>query len=67
MQYPVGDAAAIMFAEEFYTALLHHGQVDWAISVARHALAQDRGPHRPDWGMPVLYLQASDGFIFKTY
>ncbi len=67
MQYPVGDTAAITFAAEFYKALLRHGQVDWAASTARHVVAQDLGQGRPDWGMPVLYLQARDGFIFKTY
>jgi ligand-binding sensor domain-containing protein len=67
LQYPIGDAAAILLAEEFYTALLRHGQVDRAISIARHALAQPPRQDLPDWGMPVLYLQARDGFIFKTY
>jgi len=67
MQYPIGDDAAKTFAGAFYSALLRHGQVDWAVSIARNALAGDRPEDLPDWGMPVLYLQARDGFIFKTY
>lgn len=66
MQYPITDTAARDFTREFYTALIQHGQVDWAISVARNVLAQER-EDQPDWGTPVLYLQSRDGFIFKTY
>jgi len=50
----IGDDAAKTFAGAFYSALLRHGQVDWAVSIARNALAGDRPRCLPDWGMPVL-------------
>jgi ligand-binding sensor domain-containing protein len=67
MQYPIDNRIAAQFAGTFYQALIQHGQADWAMAIARNAVAQGVGDSQRDWGIPVLYLQAQDGFIFKTY
>jgi CHASE2 domain-containing sensor protein len=66
MRYPIADDVAIVFAREFYRALWEgpeSGLVDAAISDARRALWQERGPTRT-LGTPVLFLRAPEGVIF---
>ena len=38
--------------------------IDEAVSNARRAIYQEAGLQIPDWGAPVLYLRAEEGFIF---
>lgn len=67
MQYPIGDAAAITFAHEFYKALCvgaGAGQVDAAVAYARSMLALVH-PRSPAWAAPVLYTHAADGVIYR--
>lgn len=65
MQSPIGDEPAKKFAARFYEALLRNGQVDYAVSMARNAIAADLGFDIHDWGIPVLYMQTTDGIIFE--
>ena len=64
MQYPISDMAAARFTEGFYTALIHHGQVDYAVSQGRKAIATAEDTAPRDWACPVLYTQMADGIIF---
>lgn len=65
MQFPIGDKPARKFAARFYEALLRNGQVDYAVSMARNAIATDLEFDIRDWGTPVLYTQTIDGVIFE--
>ena len=65
MQWPVLDVAARAFAEGFYSTLPRHGQVDYAVSVARNRMAQEVGLSHRDWAAPVLVMQTAEGFIFE--
>jgi hypothetical protein len=64
MQYPVSDVAAARFTEGFYNALIHHGQVDYAVAQGRKAIATAENTTPRDWACPVLYTQVADGIIF---
>jgi formylglycine-generating enzyme required for sulfatase activity len=62
MQYPIYDDMAVAFSRRFYGALARRRPVDWALSRGRQAMqAAGKGLH---WAIPVLYLSASDGYIF---
>lgn len=66
MQYVIKDAAAKIFAQYFYEALLKGENLDAAVTSARQAisdteLTQGRGDNDSiEWGTPVLYMRASD-------
>ncbi len=63
MQFEISDDAAIAFSHEFYGALVDEYPVDAALAEARkgiYAKATDL-----EWGTPVLYLRAPDGYIFN--
>ncbi len=63
MQFEISDDAAIAFSHEFYGALADGYPVDAALAEARkgiYAKATDL-----EWGTPVLYLRAPDGYIFN--
>jgi ligand-binding sensor domain-containing protein len=64
MQYPISDTAAARFTEGFYNALIHHGQVDYAVAQGRKAIAADEHTMPRDWACPVLYSQVADGIVF---
>lgn len=64
MQYPISDAAAARFTEGFYNALIHHGQVDYAVAQGRKAIAAAEDTTPRDWACPVLYTQVADGIVF---
>lgn len=62
MQFEITDEAAITLAHEFYAALTDGYPVEAALTEARRAVfAQDNDV---EWGTPVLYLRAPDGYIF---
>lgn len=66
MQYPVTDAAANIFAREFYKRLClgeDAGQVDVAVTYARGMLAVLL-PEGRDWVAPVLFTHAPNGVIY---
>lgn len=65
MQWPILDIAARTFTDGFYSALVKHGQVDYAINVGRNRIAAKIGLEQRQWASPVLVTQAADGIIFK--
>jgi hypothetical protein len=63
MQYEVLDGAAVAVSQMFYTSLAAGLSVDEAVSAARLAmLGAEIG--NTDWGVPDLYMRASDGVLF---
>lgn len=66
MQYPISDAAALLFAREFYLKLCRgwsRGQVDAAVSHARNRIHMDIGEPLA-FATPVLYMRSFTGVIF---
>ena len=63
MQFEITDTAAIDFARGFYSAISAGRPVDAAVGQGRQAIfARDNDV---EWGTPVLYLRAADGYIFR--
>ncbi|RIK27143.1 MAG: hypothetical protein DCC52_09585 [Chloroflexi bacterium] len=63
MQFEVTDTAAIDFAHGFYAAISAGRPVDAAVGHGRQAIfTRDNDV---EWGTPVLYLRAADGYIFR--
>ena len=60
------DVAARASAAGFYGTLVRHGQVDYAMSMARNQMAQEVGLGQRDWTALVLVMQVSDGFLFES-
>jgi hypothetical protein len=65
MQFRVGDASAIVFAREFYQALVDGATIDEAVSKGRHGVATTGD--RRGWVTPVLYLNTPDGVVFPEF
>ncbi len=63
MQHPISDAAATVFAEEFYRAIADMLPIDTALSEARRAIANRL--HNLEWATPALYLRSEDGVLFR--
>lgn len=66
MQYPISDAAALLFTREFYLKLCKgwsRGQVDAAVSHARNRIHMDIGEPLA-FATPVLYMRTDTGVIF---
>jgi len=65
MQFPISNAAAVLFAQGFYEALAAGDPVEAALVEGRHAiLANDRQSGGFEWVTPVLYLRVQDGDLF---
>jgi hypothetical protein len=64
MQFEITDKAAITLAQEFYGALADGYPVDAALTEARVALFAQGNDI--EWGTPVLYLRAPDGYLFAV-
>lgn len=67
MQYEIGDDQAILFAQEFYSALFKgddKGRVEMAVSHARNSLLHDFPDDRVI-GTPVLFSRAINGLLFN--
>jgi CHASE2 domain-containing sensor protein len=66
MQYPISDAAALLFAREFYLKLCKgwsRGQVDAAVSHARNRIHMNIGEPLA-FATPVLFMRSFTGVIF---
>ncbi|MEA2589920.1 MAG: hypothetical protein QOH66_2847, partial [Actinomycetota bacterium] len=64
MQFDITDGAAIIFAEEFYSALVEGYPVDLAVVQARKALYAEGTDI--EWGTPVLFLRSDDASLFDV-
>jgi hypothetical protein len=62
MQFPISDAAAIIFAQTFYQRIAQGFPVDEAASAGRKRLLTSEGA---EWATPVLYMRAADGRLFE--
>jgi membrane-associated phospholipid phosphatase len=62
MQFEISDAAAAVFASEFYGALAEGFPVDASLGEARKAMFAD--PRSVEWGTPALYTLLPDGELF---
>ena len=63
MQFEISDEAAIIFSEEFYTALVDGLPVDAAITEARRVIFFM--PNWVEWATPVLFMCSPDGVLFN--
>jgi tetratricopeptide (TPR) repeat protein len=63
MQFPFRDKSAIRLAEGFYMSLANNHPVDSAVTMARKFIREDSNI---EWGIPVLYMRATDGRIFEV-
>jgi CHAT domain-containing protein len=63
MQHSISDAAATVFAEEFYRALAETLPIDSALNEARRAIANRL--HSLEWAIPALYMRSEDGVLFR--
>lgn len=63
MQYEITDEAAIDFSRTFYESLVDNLPVDTALAEARNAMTLENS-YSLEWGIPVLYMRASDGALF---
>jgi hypothetical protein len=63
-QYAILDQCAIAFSQRFYSALAGGLSIERAVSAGRMA-AYNVDQSGRDWGVPVLYLRASDGELFQ--
>lgn len=63
MQFPISDAAAIVFADMFYKALALGDPVDVAVTEGRLAVRQ-QDESSWEWATPVLFLSVSDARLF---
>jgi serine/threonine protein kinase len=64
MQFEITDAAAIIFAREFYGAIADGYPLEAALAEARGAIRDEGNP--TEWGTPVLYSRAPDGRLFNV-
>ncbi len=64
MQAPISDTAALIFSQEFYSALAFGYPVDAALAEARKAIFTQG--NEVEWGTPVLFMRAAEGKIFDV-
>jgi uncharacterized protein YegL len=62
MQFMISDEAALIFAREFYGAIEDGYPIEAALADARGAIRDEGNP--TEWGTPVLYSRAPDGYLF---
>jgi TonB family protein len=63
MQFEISDAAAKVFAQEFYRAVAEGNPVDFALSESRKALFNEE--FGQEWATPVLYMRSQEGVLFE--
>jgi TonB family protein len=63
MQFEISDAAAKVFAQEFYRAVAEGNPVDAAVSECRKALFKEE--FGQEWATPVLYMRSQEGQLFE--
>jgi len=63
MQFEISDAAAKVFALEFYRAVAEGNPVDAAVCESRKALFKEE--FGQEWATPVLYMRSQEGQLFE--
>jgi len=63
MQFQISDPSAVLFSQEFYTALADGYPVDAAVTEARVAMATRLGG--AEWGAPRIFLRAGNGQLWQ--
>src|SRR6266436_1443604 len=63
MQFEISDAAAKVFALEFYRAVAKGNPVDAAVCESRKALFKEE--FGQEWATPVLYMRSQEGQLFE--
>jgi CHAT domain-containing protein len=64
MQWSVREMPALAFSKQFYSVITRHGQVDYAVALAR-SNAFSVSKNTQDWAAPLLVMQSEDGVIYK--
>ncbi len=62
-QFEISDAAAKVFALEFYRAVAEGNPVDAAVCESRKALFKEE--FGQEWATPVLYMRSQEGQLFE--
>ncbi len=65
MQFAISEISATIFAGEFYRTLADGWPVDAAVAEGRKAVMFATDLHAMDWGIPVLFMRAQDGVLFR--
>ena len=65
MEFAIPERSAIVFAGEFYRTLADGWPVDAAVAEGRKAMMFATDLHAMDWGIPVLFMRARDGMLFR--
>ena len=65
MEFAIPERSAIVFAGEFYRTLADGWPVDAAVAEGRKAMMFATDLHAMDWGIPVLFMRAHDGMLFR--
>ena len=63
MQYPIPQAAAFVFARDFYRSVALGYPLEAAVTEGRRGIYLESGGEG-DWAIPVLFLRAQDGTLF---
>lgn len=64
MQQKITDRAAILFSRHFYRSIADGKPIDAAVSAARIIMGGEQNM-KLEWGVPVLYMRAETGELFK--
>ncbi|MEZ4612294.1 MAG: CHAT domain-containing protein, partial [Caldilineaceae bacterium] len=66
MQQPLAMDAAQLFTQTYYDDLARSGRVDMALAATRLTLSQHTRMPPGTWGVPVLYMNSSDGELLDV-
>ena len=64
MQYKVSNQTAISFVKEFYSKIIEGNSVEMAVQKARSKLGIENGYEARDFAIPVVFMNALDGYLF---
>ena len=64
MQYKVSNQTGISFVKEFYSKIIEGNSVEMAVQKARSKLGIENGYEARDFAIPVVFMNALDGYLF---
>jgi CHAT domain-containing protein len=65
MQFQISDDAAILFAEDFYSAMVDGLPIEAAVTEARRSIFFSG--NRIEWATPVLFIRSESGVLFRWH